>query len=66
MNDKRKEKGWKELEVFEVDVLDAAPEDVEGGGEGQKVKEGFADKISSTEIRRRMVEIEEKERQGKL
>ena len=66
VNDKRKEKGWNELEVFEVDVLDATPDELDGERETEKVKEGFADKISSTEIRRRMVEIEEKERQGKL
>ena len=67
VNDKRKEKGWKELEVFEVDVLDASPGDLEEGGEeGGKVKEGFESKISSTEIRKKMLEIEEKERVGKL
>ena len=64
VNDKRKEKEWKELEVFEVDVLDASPAELEV--EGGKVKEGFESKISSTEIRRRTVEIEEKEGQGKL
>ena len=63
VNDKRVEKGWKELEVFEVDVLDASPDYEEE--EGSKT-EGFEKKISSTEIRRRMVEIEEKERLGKL
>jgi phosphopantetheine adenylyltransferase len=62
VNDKRTEKGWKELEVFEVDVLDASP----GDGEEPGVKEGFENKISSTEIRRRMAELEERERAGKL
>ena len=61
VNDKRKEKGWKELEVFEVGVLDATPSQDEEADE--KVKDGFADKISSTEIRRRIVEME---KQGKL
>jgi phosphopantetheine adenylyltransferase len=60
VNEKRREKGWAECEVFEVDVL---------GGDGEnEVKEegGFAEKISSTEIRRRMVEIEKKIKDGKL
>jgi phosphopantetheine adenylyltransferase len=53
VNDKRAEKGWKELEVFEVDVLDAGDGLDEDGGEG-KQKETFESKISSTEIRRRL------------
>ncbi|KAK5111157.1 hypothetical protein LTR62_005357 [Meristemomyces frigidus] len=48
VNDKRKEKGWAELEVFEVDVLDADEDD---GGEA---KEGFTNKISSTAIREKL------------
>jgi phosphopantetheine adenylyltransferase len=66
VNENRKGKGWRELEVFEVDILDASPGD---GEEERKVKEGFENKISSTEIRRRMVEMEEgakRERDGKL
>lgn len=50
VNEKRREKGWAELEVFEVDVLDAGEE---GGDDAGAVKEDFASKISSTEIRRR-------------
>lgn len=56
VNDKRVEKGWEPLEVFEVDVLDA------GSGKGipeqdSKVeKTTFETKISSTEIRRRLAE----------
>lgn len=46
VNDKRKEKGWKELDVFEVNVLDA---DEEGA-----VKEGFDSKLSSTAIREKL------------
>lgn len=46
VNDKRKEKGWKELDVFEVDVLDADEEGV--------VKEGFESKLSSTAIRAKL------------
>ncbi|MCJ1367318.1 hypothetical protein MMC16_006450 [Acarospora aff. strigata] len=50
VNEKRREKGWAELEVFEVDVLDAGED---GEDESASVKEDFASKISSTEIRRR-------------
>lgn len=66
VNDKRVEKGWAELEVFEVDVLDAGSSDVdEGEGQGgEKPEKGgdtgktlFESKISSTEIRRRIVEM---------
>lgn len=48
VNDKRIEKGWKALEVFEVDVLDA--EDHENG---PAQTTDFASKISSTAIRKR-------------
>ncbi|KAK1781484.1 hypothetical protein QBC45DRAFT_58273 [Copromyces sp. CBS 386.78] len=50
VNDKRAEQGWKTLEVFEVDVLNAdeIPEDV---GEDVKGTEDFTSKISSTVIR---------------
>ena len=59
VNDKRRNKGWTELEVFEVDVLDAGigTDDVRDGEEKQK--ESFESKISSTEIRRRLQEIED-------
>jgi len=49
VNDKRKEKGWQELEVFEVDVLDAEEE-----LEGSEAKEGFGSKLSSTAIREKL------------
>jgi phosphopantetheine adenylyltransferase len=50
INDKRREKGWPELEVFEVDVLDAElPVD---GGNKDHVQQSFEGKISSTELRR--------------
>ncbi|KAK5676690.1 hypothetical protein LTS10_010991 [Elasticomyces elasticus] len=49
VNDKRTEKGWRELEVFEVDVLDA-----EGEDESSDVKEGFGSKLSSTAIREKL------------
>jgi phosphopantetheine adenylyltransferase len=59
VNDRRREKGWAELEVFEVDVLDASPrpEDDDVGGPR---KETFESKISSTEIRRRLAEMRAK------
>lgn len=61
VNDKRADKGWKALEVFEVDILDAKPEEEDV----EKVeKESFEEKISSTEIRKRLVELEKRE--GKL
>lgn len=47
VNDKRAEKGWKPLEVFEVDVLDAK----EITDEVSTATENFASKISSTAIR---------------
>ncbi|KAK6370981.1 hypothetical protein LTR64_006227 [Lithohypha guttulata] len=50
VNDKRTDKGWAPLEVFEVDVLDPAA--IEGGKAAEATN--FATKISSTEIRRRL------------
>jgi phosphopantetheine adenylyltransferase len=44
VNDKRAEKGWSSLEVFEVDVLDASEE--------ESVDESYQSKLSSTEIRK--------------
>jgi phosphopantetheine adenylyltransferase len=58
VNQKRKELGWKELEVFEVDVLDA--EEEEGDGRKESNAEGvqatFQNKLSSTEIRKNQSE----------
>ncbi len=51
VNTKRGEKGWKPLEVFEVDVLDAL-EDKPSATETEQ----FAAKISSTAIRKRKAE----------
>ncbi|KAF2436709.1 hypothetical protein EJ08DRAFT_564039, partial [Tothia fuscella] len=48
VNQKRKDQGWNELEVFEVDVLDAE-EEVDGM---KDVQDAFQNKLSSTEIRR--------------
>ena len=56
VNQKRREKGWRELDVFEVDVLDANPSE-----SSTEVEQDFKSKISSTEIRRR---IEERSRQS--
>ncbi|KAL7927086.1 hypothetical protein ACQKWADRAFT_279491 [Trichoderma austrokoningii] len=53
INDKRTERGWKPLEVFEIDVLD--PQDISEEGSGAQ-SNGFASKISSTEIRRRIAQ----------
>ncbi|KAJ9662289.1 hypothetical protein H2198_001423 [Neophaeococcomyces mojaviensis] len=52
VNDKRTEKGWAPLEVFEVDVLDAGSDDMEQDAKVEKTT--FESKISSTEIRRRL------------
>jgi phosphopantetheine adenylyltransferase len=54
VNDKRAEKGWKALEVFEVDVLNAR--EVEESAETASKTEDFASKISSTAIRQRRAE----------
>jgi phosphopantetheine adenylyltransferase len=48
VNDKRAEKGWQELEIFEVDVLDA-----EDTSDDTSNTNNFALKISSTAIRQR-------------
>lgn len=60
VNDKRREKGWAELEVFEVDVLDASPRLDDDDDVGGPRKETFESKISSTEIRRRLAEMRAK------
>ncbi|KAM5350594.1 hypothetical protein ACJ41O_007099 [Fusarium nematophilum] len=52
INDKRADKGWKPLDVFEIDVLDATEV---GEGEVSKTKD-FAAKISSTTIRQQKAE----------
>ena len=48
VNEKRAERGWSALEVFEVGVLDA------GDSETSSVDVKFQNKISSTDIRRRL------------
>jgi phosphopantetheine adenylyltransferase len=51
VNDKRKEKGWNPLEIFEIDVLNARENNEDGG-----VGDNFASKISSSAIRKRKAE----------
>ena len=56
VNEKREGKGWRALDVFEVDILDAK----EDAGEGKV--EGFESKLSSTAIREKLA----KKRQSSL
>ena len=53
VNDKREEKGWSALEIFEVGVIDAGEAD---GDSRDQPNDKFQGKISSTDIRRRMHE----------
>ncbi|CAG8974942.1 hypothetical protein HYALB_00007619 [Hymenoscyphus albidus] len=55
VNDKRVEKGWEPLEVYEVDVLDTS-EDIDSS---VKAKD-FSSKISSSAIRKRIAETTQK------
>ena len=52
VNDKRLEKGWEALEIFEITVLDQSPTE----GSGITETESFQNKISSTAIRQRILE----------
>ncbi|KAF4983937.1 hypothetical protein FZEAL_762 [Fusarium zealandicum] len=52
INDRRTDKGWKPLDVFEIDVLDAT----EVGEQDVSRTEDFAAKISSTTIRQQRAE----------
>ncbi|KAL1879208.1 hypothetical protein Daus18300_001787 [Diaporthe australafricana] len=52
VNDKRAERGWKPLEIFEVDVLDAKEIT-----EVTTSSENFASKISSTAIRQEIAKV---------
>ncbi|KAI0975108.1 cytidylyltransferase [Xylaria arbuscula] len=52
VNTRRRENGWHELEIFEVDVLDAE-DSIDGP---TQTKKDFATKISSTAIRERKAE----------
>lgn len=51
VNDKRKEKQWRELEIFEVDVLGSDAEDTAHLEDGK-----YQSKISSTSIRKKLFE----------
>ena len=53
VNNKRGEKGWSALEIFEVDVLDVGEAD---GDSEDQADNKFRGKISSTDIRRRIHE----------
>ena len=55
VNDERQKKGWPLLDVFEVDVLDLTDES--SAPEGGVSSESFEAKISSTEIRRRRMNL---------
>ncbi|KAK5018961.1 hypothetical protein LTR60_001286 [Cryomyces antarcticus] len=55
VNKKRAEQGWPELEVFEVDVLDAQ-EDTDRSTTSSGQPHSFESKISSTEIRKKLWE----------
>jgi phosphopantetheine adenylyltransferase len=55
INEKRIEKGWIPLDVFEIDVLEVNPTDSEENNANPSPAE-FESKISSTEIRRRIYE----------
>lgn len=50
VNDRREFRGWQPLDVFEVDVLDAE----DRNNSATAGQDNFRDKISSTEIRRRL------------
>lgn len=52
VNEKRDEKGWHALEVFEVDVLDTEGE----AGNQSQIDDKYQSKISSTDIRRRVLQ----------
>lgn len=53
VNEKRKDKGWQPLDVFEVEILNVDDESSTGTGTSPRT---FDSKISSTEIRRRINE----------
>ncbi|KAL8732346.1 MAG: hypothetical protein Q9181_003975 [Wetmoreana brouardii] len=51
VNERRAENGWPALDIFEVDVLDSS---AEIAGTSKQESQSFENKISSTEIRRRL------------
>ncbi|KAI9834394.1 MAG: hypothetical protein M1819_003005 [Sarea resinae] len=56
INDKRGGKGWQDLEVLEVDVLDAEDESTGAESGTTSFADNYQSKISSTGIRQRMSE----------
>jgi phosphopantetheine adenylyltransferase len=62
INEKRKEKGWMPLDVFEIDVLEVNAGDGERN-DANPSPAAFESKISSTEIRRRILQEEHKSEQ---
>lgn len=56
INEKRREKNWPELDVFEVDVLDAREE------EGTSAEDPFQAKLSSTAIRKTIYERQQNQK----
>ena len=56
VNNKREELGMKQLEVFEVDVLDAEEAVDETGTQSVALEDAFQSKLSSTEIRKVLAE----------
>ncbi len=57
VNDRRKDRGWHALDVYEIDVLDARGL---GDGSGKSGEEDFTAKISSTAIRQQRAETRAK------
>jgi phosphopantetheine adenylyltransferase len=55
VNDKRRSQGWSILDVYEIDVLDASIDPLEGA-KSDSTATGFEGKISSTEIRKQKAE----------
>ncbi|CAH0024005.1 unnamed protein product [Clonostachys rhizophaga] len=55
INERRVEKGWNPLVVFEIDVLDATSDDSDA--QEARKPDDFSAKISSTEIRKRRAEL---------
>ncbi|OAA52064.1 pantetheine-phosphate adenylyltransferase family protein [Metarhizium rileyi] len=56
VNDKRHSQGWPLLDVYEIDVLDANIDTMEGSKDNTTISSKFESKISSTEIRKQKAE----------
>lgn len=55
VNDERRAKGWREMKLLEVDVVSQGEDEKENAAPAEVKNEAFASKISSTEIRRRIM-----------